>query len=237
MDCRSRGKKNVEERNTRFDRKKCYYCKEIGHIKGQYPKWKADKARERASVSIEEEGDISLIAIERSDNEDQEKQTGMALTVIDELQDIVLRAVQQRKDFSDLFIADTGASGHMSGRLDGMSNLRDCDDDVIIGNGKAIKAVKIGDKRGYVTDSEGARKRVVFKNTKYIPELGPYSLCSVTHSLDQGFDLSNEERMIVLKKGKFKIEFNEEIKTKNGYVCGVRVDAEAEIVAPALKDK
>ena len=76
---------------------------------------------------------------------------------------------------------------------------------------------------------------MVFKDAKFVPELAPYNLCSVTQCLENGFDLSNKGKMIVLKKGNFTLEFDEEIKTKSGYVCGVRVEPqEDEIAAPAL---
>ena len=74
--------------------------------------------------------------------------------------------------------------------------------------------------------------------TKYVPELAPYNLCSVTHCLEEEFDLSNNGKMIVLKKGYFTLEFDKEIKTKNGYVSGVRIETEDdhELAAPVIKD-
>ena len=120
----------------------------------------------------------------------------------------------------------------------GMSNLRKCDATIVVGNGERIKATMVGDKHGVVTNRNGVKKKVVFKDTKFIPELAPYNLCSVTHCLKEGFDLSNNGNMIVLKKGDFVLEFDREIKTKDGYVCGVRVEPQdAEEAAPALKNK
>lgn len=55
--------------------------------------------------------------------------------------------------------------------------------------------------------------------------------------MEEGFNLGNDGKMIILKKDGFTLEFNKEIKTKSGYVCGVRVEPEeVEIAAPALKD-
>ena len=65
----------------------------------------------------------------------------VALTVIDELSELALRSMDRRKEFSQIFIADTGASGHMSGSTEGMTNLRKCNDSVVVGNGqKAIQS-------------------------------------------------------------------------------------------------
>ena len=126
----------------------------------------------------------------------------------------------------------------MSWTTDGMTNLRKCEDKITIDNGQNIKATMVGDKHGVITGRDGVKRKVVFNGTKYVPELAPYNLCSVTHCLEEGFDLSNNGKMIVLKKGNFTLEFDKEIKTKNGYVCGVRVETEDnhELAIPAIKD-
>ena len=153
---------------------------------------------------------------------DDDNKSKIALTVVEELDELALRSVDTRREFSQIFIADTGASGHMSGSTEGMTNLRKCNDSVVVGNGQSIKATMVGDKHGYMTDRSGKKRKVVFKGTKYVPELAPYNLCSITHCLEEGFNLGNDGKMIILKKDGFTLEFNKEIKTKSGYVCGVR---------------
>ena len=152
--------------------------------------------------------------------DDTSAKSEMALTVMNELNELALRSVDTRREFSQIFIADTGASGHMSGSTEGMTNLRKCNDSVVVGNGQSIKATMVGDKHGFITDRSGNKKKVVFKGTKYVPELAPYNLCSITHCLQEGFNLGNKGKMIVLKKDGFTLEFNKEIKTNSGYVCG-----------------
>ena len=94
----------------------------------------------------------------------------------------------------------------------------------------------VGDKHEFITDRNGYKRKVVFKGIKYVLELAPYNLCSVTHCLEEGFNLSNEGKIIVLKKDGFTLEFDKEIKTTSGYVCGVRVEPqEVEVTTPALK--
>jgi len=44
----------------------------------------------------------------------------------------------------DIWLADSGASSHMTNSLDGMSNVRDINSRVKIGNGVFLKALKIG---------------------------------------------------------------------------------------------
>ena len=67
----------------------------------------------------------------------------------------------------------------MSGTTEGMTNLRKCNDNVVVGNGETIKATMVGDKHGIITDDNGNKRKVVFKDTKYVPDLAPYNLCSV----------------------------------------------------------
>ena len=251
---RGNGGNNGEETRT------CFYCKQKGHISFNCPKLKARKEKERAmlatddndsgialsmlcdfdgydwcdEISEEESKDESYVHV----GEEIEDEDEVALTVLDELDDLALRSMDTRREVSEIFIADTGASGHMSWTTDGMTNLRKCEDKITIGNGQNIKATMVGDKHGVITGRDGVKRKVVFKGTKYVPELAPYNLCSVTHCLEEGFDLSNNGKMIVLKKGNFTLEFDKEIKTKNGYVCGVRVETEDdhELAAPAIKD-
>ena len=236
----------------------CYFCKKKGHIASNCPELKAKKQRERAMSAIDRE-DVILSCIVINDHEEEydmcneedsdsdaswdrasvsdDEESDTAFTVINELNDLALRSVDTRREFSQIFIADTGASGHMSGSTEGMSNLRKCEDSVVVANGQKVKATLIGDKHGFITDRNGNKRKVVFKGTKYVPELAPYNLCSVTHCLEEGFNLSNEGKMIVLKKDGFTLEFDKEIKTASGYVCGVTVEPQvAEIATPALKE-
>ena len=46
---------------------------------------------------------------------------------------------------------------------------------------------------------------------------------SITHRLEEGFNLGNEGKMIVLKKDGFTLEFNKENKTKSGYTANFHV--------------
>ena len=242
-DCRSGGNNPGNgngNNNNRPDTRTCYYCKEKGHIAANCPKLKAKRQRDAGLSALDK--DIVLTCYLCGDQEvnsedDEDYNSDVALTVVDELDELALRSVDTRKEFSQIFIADTGASGHMSGSTEGMTNLRKCNDNVVVGNGQSIKATMVGDKHGYITDRSGNRKKVVFKGTKYVPELAPYNLCSITHCLEEGFNLGNDGKMITLKKDGFTLEFNKEIKTKSGYVCGVRVEPEElEIATPALKD-
>ena len=142
------------------------------------------------------------------------------------------------KEKTNLFIADSGASCHMSGSLIGMTNLRNCNDKMKIADNLTSRAEKIGDKRGYIITSEGKKKKIVLEDCKYVPALGPINLSSTTKAISNGYKLGNEGRAITLKRGKDKIVFDKEVKTKDGYVCAIKMhfDTGVEMAAPALKD-
>ena len=72
-----------------------------------------------------------------------------------------VRDVDAGGEFSQIFIADTGASGHMSGSTEGMRNLRKCEDSVIVANGQKVKATLIGDKHGFITDRNGNKRNAL----------------------------------------------------------------------------
>ena len=64
-------------------------------------------------------------------DDSSEDKNEMALTVMNELNELALKSLDTRKDFSKIFIADTGASGYMIGSTRGMTNLRKYNDSVV----------------------------------------------------------------------------------------------------------
>ena len=148
-DCRSNVQSNSGNHN-KTETRTCYYCKEKGHIAANCPKLKAKKQREQgfsaldrdivlSCMSCEEEQEDEWVMVQDSE-EDDDNNSEVALTVVDELDELALRSIDTRREFSQIFIADTGASGHMSGTTEGMTNLRKCNDNVVVGNGQSIKA-------------------------------------------------------------------------------------------------
>ena len=108
----------------------CYYCHKKGHYKSDCPKLKKKNKREKANAAVEKaNGEVSLAAID-----------------LNELQDVAF-GMDTRPE-QELFIADSGASVHLTGSLKGMINLKDLkNDSVTVGNGNSIDAVKIGYKK------------------------------------------------------------------------------------------
>ena len=136
---------------------------------------------------------------------------------------------------SGTFIVDSGASCHMTGSLDGMTNIRDCNDGITIGNGNTISCIKIGDKRGKIILPNGNEKTIVMRGCKFIPDLAPYNLFSITKAIDAGYNLDNDGRNIILKKENFEMVFNKVIGTKKGFVVAIELECEKEIAMKATE--
>ena len=201
----------------------CYYCHEKGHYKTECPRLKKRVAKEKANAAVEkiEEGEVSLTTIDLS-----------------ELKDVAFQ--MESSPNQELFIADSGASVHLTGSLKGMTNLEELnDDEVIVGDGNSIRAVKIGDKKVTIIQEDGKERDVILRGCKYVPKLGPFSLFSLTDSIDKGHQLGNEGRNITIRKGNFKLKFDRVIKTKSGYVCGIMTKPMTfeDVATPTLNSK
>ena len=129
-DCRSRIQGNDRNHN-RTETRTCYYCKEKGHIAANCPKLKAKKQREQGLSALDRDIVLSCMlcdqeqedewVVVQGSEEDDDSNSKIALTVVDELDELALRSIDTRREFSQIFIADTGASGHMSGSTEGMT--------------------------------------------------------------------------------------------------------------------
>lgn len=137
-----------------------------------------------------------------------------------------------------MWLADSGASCYMTCSLSGMFNLRDLSSSIKIGNGKALKALKIGSKRLKVIQKDGTIFTVVINDCKYIPDLW-VNLFSVTQALKNGYNISNKGLIISLKKGDARLTFDQVLETHSGQVVGVNMvphsDAQSDVAHVLLE--
>jgi len=71
-----------------------------------------------------------------------------------------------------------------------------------------------------ILKEDGKERDIVLRGCKYVPNLGLFSLFSLTNSIDKGFGLENKGKNTTIRKGDFKLKFDRILNTKNGYVCG-----------------
>lgn len=175
----------------------CHECNEKGHIRPNCPK------------------------VKKTGAEKIEKET--AMTVTEDTAEIVLMAQTQAGMCSpNIWIGDTGASCHMTRSLVGMSNLRNTNHTVTIGNGRTVTAGKMGTWRGIIVQEDGSTMNITLKDVAYVPTLH-VNLFSITQAMKNQAMISNRGKFIVIKKEKLVFTFDKIFETRLGFVGGVEI--------------
>ena len=105
-----------------------------------------------------------------NNNNNNHNQSSMAMTLIND--EMILMTDNNSNSFHNLtWIADSGATTHMTNCLEGMFDLVDTNVNVSVGDGRKMKTVKIGKWRGTAVDSEGTRRHITLSNVSYVPDL------------------------------------------------------------------
>jgi hypothetical protein len=147
--------------------------------------------------------------------------------------DVVLMTLADSAFSAHTWIGDSGASGHYCNSLEGMFDIASIDEDIKVGNGKSMKATKVGKLRCKVKQEDGHSFEVTLTDVKFVPELW-INLFSIGKVLSNGFQIGNDGIKIHVSKGNFCLCFDKVMKTKSGYVLGVdMIPLASEIAAPA----
>jgi len=132
------------------------------------------------------------------------------------------------------WLADSGASSHMTNSDDGMFNIHMQESTVTIGNGTSLKVTKIGDLKVTFRNEEGLQIFTLQK-VKYIPDLC-VKLLSIPVALKEGFQIGNKGLHLYLQKGKFLLLFDTLFQTKSSAICGIQLEPwTPEYANPALE--
>jgi len=123
---------------------------------------------------------------------------------------------------NSMWIADSGASTHITTLDIGLFETRNVNEPVQVGDGNLVYATKIGKLAVEYKSQKGDNATILLENVKYIPGFSS-NLFSLTAALAKNCLIYNEGQAIIVEKNKVRIEFNEEIKMQNGYVCGTRL--------------
>jgi len=123
------------------------------------------------------------------------------------------------------WIADSGASSHITNKDTGLYDICTVKEPVRIGNGKTVYATKIGKLNISIAFKDGSHVPFMLNNVQYIPGFW-VKLFSLTVAIAKGCTISNKGHMIVVQKNDLMLEFNPEIKTPNGFVCGIMMTIE-----------
>ena len=110
----------------------------------------------------------------------------------------------------------------MTSSLNGMTKLKQTNTTIQIGNGKSITGSQVGTWLGFVINKDGSKSRLTLEEVAYVPTLA-MNLFSITKALSNKATLSSNGEMIEVKKNKWKLSFYLKIKTKNGFIPGMRM--------------
>jgi hypothetical protein len=85
-----------------------------------------------------------------------------------------------------------------------------------------MKAIRVGFLKCYAIQLNGSSLNVAFKKVNHVSELW-VNLCSISMALKNGFDLSNKELMISLKKDSVSVTYDTVMKTVNEAISGIKM--------------
>ena len=110
------------------------------------------------------------------------------------------------------FLGDTGASTHMVGVDDGLYDCEDIDEAVVIGDGKELKATKLGKLKRTVMQADGRTMDIVLEEVKLVPGLD-MPLFGILKALHQGWKIKNKGVNLTIYKGDMAMTFDKELPT------------------------
>ena len=212
--CNENPNKNKNDNENKGKGKKrfngnCDFCGKPGHKKANcWLKQAADKAN--VTTEQDETWDVVLTVSETVAND-------VAL----------LNKSEQDKFNKNTWVCDSGATCHMRNNDDGMFDVKNIDENIVVGSGKTVKATKIGKWRGVVMQKNGEKRNIVLEKVKVVPELW-INLLSINHALANGWLIGNKEKMMYLQKKNFRLWFDCFFPTKSGFLSGITIAAAKE---------
>jgi hypothetical protein len=100
--------------------------------------------------------------------------------------DVAFTTITMKNNFAnDLWILDSGASCHYCQSVEGLTDVKEINESIKIGNGDSMKATKIGNLKCEVTKINGEKFTVTINDVKYVPSLC-VNLFSLKKALKQG---------------------------------------------------
>lgn len=143
-----------------------------------------------------------------------------------ESNNISLMVADLPKQNNTLWVADSGATAHMSNNLAGVNNYIESKENehVKVGDGHQLKITGIGDYIGKFKDKDGKEISLTLSNVKIIPELNN-NLIRITKVLASGGSITNIGEYIMLKVGEKTIMFNARVTAGDGYLNGIILEA------------
>ena len=155
----------------------CFVCGKKGH--------KAYECRHRKGVSERATPAAIVEKEEASVDSDESSDDGYEFVLV--TQD----GKASNENEKDIWLADSGASCHMSNCLEGFVELRKVSDAIVIGDGKHLDSKGIGTWKGTAVHKDGSKLRITLEDVYYVPNLCG-NLFGLNRSLEKGWTLGND---------------------------------------------
>jgi hypothetical protein len=132
--------------------------------------------------------------------------------------DVLFTTITMKNNFAnDLWILDSGASCHYCQSVEGLTDIKEINEAIKIGNGDLMKATKIGNLKCEVTQINGEKLTVTLNDVMYVPSLC-VNLFSLNKALKKGF---NDGVVVSLNYKHVKLMFDRVIHATDSCVTGV----------------
>ena len=125
----------------------------------------------------------------------------------------------------DVWIADSGASSHITNTLQGMYNQLKISSKGKIGSGEYVDANIIGDISGIEIQKDGTKKDITLSNVKYVPHLFR-KLISLTSIMNRGFKMTENGDKITIEKASMSYRFDPLIKSDGRELIALEIKLE-----------
>eukprot|EP00977_Amphora_coffeiformis_P026793 scaffold30330_cov127-Amphora_coffeaeformis.AAC.1 len=108
----------------------------------------------------------------------------------------------------DIWIADTGATCHMTNQIEGLYDIKPVKREIRLGDKSTVIATQQGRLKIIVHQTNRKEKEAELKNLLYVPELG-YNLFSLSQVVKfGGFTLRGDVEGYHIRKGDFNLSFD-----------------------------
>jgi hypothetical protein len=135
--------------------------------------------------------------------------------------DVAFTTITMKNNFaSDMWILDSGASCQYSRSVEGLTDVKEINELIKIGNSDSMKSTKIGNLKCEVTQIDGEKFTVTLNDVKYVPSLC-VNLFSLNKALKKGFRVSNDGVVVSINYKHLKLTFDRVIYATDGCVTGV----------------
>jgi hypothetical protein len=137
--------------------------------------------------------------------------------------DVVLTTIAMKNNFSNnMWILHSEASCHYCQSAEGLTDIKEIDESIKIGNANSMKSTKIGNLKCEVTQINGEMLTITLNDVKYVPS-HCVNLFSLKKALKKGFKVSNGNDGVVisLTYKHVKLTFDRVIHATDGCVTGV----------------